>query len=210
MEETVATDDVAFLTAVDATPLQIEKAKVQALKIQLSRSLEEKRQLQSMLEQTQIDLEKQIKNTLRLQKNQAQQYIKDAIEKQASKHLSSSDDTQELKTELASMQIELADEIARSKTREARAQRLQDQCNAHEDQVESLKQQYGHDGEENNEKRRREILINNLKHQRCELLTVVKKQMKLIDILKQQRSHVEQVALLNITEKDFMKEVNRR
>jgi len=202
MEETVATDDVAFLTAVDATPLQIEKAKVQALKIQLSRSLEEKQQLQSMLEQTQIDLEKQIKNTLRLQKNQAQQYIKDAIEKQAvadAINRSMCNDTQELKTELAAMQIELADEIARSKTREARAQRLQDQCKAHEDQVESLKQQYGHDGEENNEKRSREMLINNLEHQRYELLTVVKKQMKLIDILKQQRSHVEQVALLNIT-----------
>ena len=94
----IAIDDATF-TSAEATPLQIEKAKVQALNRQLSHSLEEKRQLQNMLKQTQTDLEKQIQQTLRLQKSQARKCMRDAMEKQVPDPC---DDSQELKNELAS------------------------------------------------------------------------------------------------------------
>ena len=55
-----------------------------------------------------------------------------------------------------------------------------------------------------------EKLIKNLEHQRTELLFVVKKQMKLIDIHKQQRAHIDAATLLDIAEKDFLKEIRRR
>ena len=54
----------------------------------------------------------------------------------------------------------------------------------------------------------KQVLIQNLQKQRSELFVVIKKQMKLIDILKQQRAHVEATALLNIKERDFLKEVS--
>ena len=57
------------------------------------------------------------------------------------------------------------------------------------EELDSLKQ-----GEGDNEKR---IVIHNHQKQRSELLEVFKKQLKLIDILKQQRAHVEAAALLN-------------
>mmetsp|Transcript_6215 Transcript_6215/g.13527 ORF Transcript_6215/g.13527 Transcript_6215/m.13527 type:complete len:209 (-) Transcript_6215:989-1615(-) len=193
-----------MFTSVDATPLQIEKAKVQAFNRQLSRSLDEKRQLQIMLKQTQADLEKQIQKTLRLQKIQAKSCM-DAMEKQAPAPCA---EKQELKNELASTQKDLADEISKSQRREARLQKIQDQCNDYKDQLDSLKQQQHEQEEGADDKSSMKKWIKNLEHQRSELLLVVKKQMKLIDILKQQRAHVEAAALLNITERDFMKEVN--
>ena len=192
--------------SINATPLQIEQAKVAALNRQLSRSLEERNKLQCLLQTTQTDLEKQMQETLRLQKVHAKHCLKDATEKQVDP---CNDNVKEIKAELASTQNELADEISVSKKRETRIRKLQDQCKAYKEQLDLLKIQQRQD-EGGINKQRTDKVIKNLGQQRDELLTVVKKQMKLIDILKKQRVHVEAAALLNITQKDFMKELQLR
>ena len=139
----LVTFDEATLTSVNATPLQIEKAKVRALTKQLNRCLDEKRQIQQTLEHTQNDLERQMHQTLRLQKIQAQK-SKCSADASANKIVSTpNDDGKELKAELASTQKDLADEICMSKKRETKIQRLQDQCNIYKEQLESIQQQCG-------------------------------------------------------------------
>ena len=190
----------ATISSVDATPLEIEKAKVKALHRQLCRTVEEKSALQKQLVSTSSDLELQIEETMRLQKSLAKLKARDAMEKQIVKTGTTDDDAiRELKAELASMQKNLSDEIKR----EERIQALQNQCTMYKEELDSLKQH----GEVKvaNEK---QVLIQNLQKQRSELFVVIKKQMKLIDILKQQRAHVEATALLNIKERDFLKEVS--
>ena len=189
----------AAINTVDATPLEIEKAKVKALHRQLCRTVEEKSALQKQLVSTSSELERQIEETMRLQKSQAKQKARDAREQQVVVKTGTSDNDRirELKAELASMQKIIANEIKR----EERIQSLQNQCAMYKEELDSLKQL----GEVDNEK---QVRIQNLQKQRSELLVVIKKQMKLIDILKQQRAHVEATALLNIRERDFLKEVS--
>ena len=203
MENSNADIDDAFASSesVDATPLQIERAKVLALQKQLSRTLDEKQCLEIELSKTQSDLTKQLQATLRLQKNQAKAT---ALTKQVP--VAPCGDTSELKRELSSTKNELADVISTSSRREARLQKLQEQCNSYKEQLDSLKQQEQGDGGDD-DKRNMKKLINNLEHQRSELLALVQKQQRLIDILRQQRAHVEAAAVLNIPRKDCLKEV---
>ena len=189
----------AAINSVDATPLEIEKAKVKALHRQLCRTVEEKSALQKQLVSTSTELERQIDETMRLQKS-LKHKARDAMEQNVVNTGSADDDAiRELKAELASMQKNLSDEIKR----EERIQALQNQCTMYKEELDSLKQH----GEVANES---QVLIQNLQKQRSQLLVVIKKQMKLIDILKQQRVHVEATALLNIKERDFLKEVSIR
>jgi hypothetical protein len=51
--------------------------------------------------------------------------------------------------------------------------------------------------------------VKQLERQRDELLTVVKKQIKLMDILKQQSLHARAATILDITEKQFMQELSK-
>ncbi len=50
--------------------------------------------------------------------------------------------------------------------------------------------------------------VKSLEKQRNDLLSAFRKQMKLIDILKRQRMHVEASRLLSFTEEEFLKTLN--
>jgi len=128
--------------------------------------------------------------TLQLQRAQLKS-VKVASQKQQVS-VGHSDEVNNLKAELASTQKELADEIESSKKRELRVQRLQEQL------VASKKYQSEQGG--GVDKHEHNMKIKTLVKQREELLLVVRRQMKLIEVLRQQRLHVETAA-----QKDFVK-----
>ena len=176
-------DDSVFTTASStATPLQVEKAKVAALTKQLSRSLEDKKQLQTILSKTKTDLEMSQHKTLQLHRSQIK-HLKVASQKQQVS-VGHKDEVNVLRAELASTQKDLADEIEASKKRELRLHQIQRQLLSSK----HSKQEGSGDKHEHNMK------IKNLVKQREELLLVVKRQMKLIVVLRQQRLHVESAA----------------
>ena len=108
---------------------------------------------------------------------------------------------QQLKNKLASTQKELADEICKS-------QHFREQCDSYKEQIYTIKQKLREHEEVENEKGRMKKYVSNLERVRSELLVVVKRQMKLGGILKKQRANIQAAELLNITERDFMREVN--
>ena len=198
---TLAGDEATAL-AVDASllPIDLERVKVRTLQRRLARCQDEIRQLQSMLKQTQADLERQIQQTILIQKKQLiRKRITDLNEEPVEPV--PCDDIQALKDELALTQKNFADELEMSKKREAKILHLQEQ-------LDSLKQRRIH--EEISEEKKNDVMIKNLKKQRSELFAVIHKQVKLIDVLRQQRSHVEAATLLSITENDFLKVVGNR
>ena len=194
----IAIDEATFNNYVDVTPIEIEKSKVHALNRQLSRSQDENRQLQSLLKQAQADLERQIKQTLQLQKRQTKMCIRDAIDRPIPVLC---EEVQKLKVDVASAHKYLADELETAKNREAKLLQLQEQ-------VISLKQQ--REQQEIRDEKQSDMFIKNLMKQRNELLVVIKKQTNVIDILKQQRAHAEAAVLLDMAENDFLKVVNSR
>jgi len=178
-------------------PIDLERVKVRTLQRRLARCQDEIRQLHSMLKQTQADLERQIQQTILIQKKQL---IRTRMNEEPVVPVPC-DDIQALKDELALTQKNFVDEIEMSKKREANIFNLQEQ-------IDSLQQRRVH--EEISEEKKNDVVIKNLKKQRSELFAVIHKQVKLIDVLRQQRSHVEAATLLSITENDFLKVVGNR
>ena len=177
-------DDSVFTTASStATPLQVEKAKVAALTKQLSRTFEDKKQLQDILKRTEKDLEMSQHKTLQLQRAQ----IKSAKVANQKQQMSADDrdEVTKLKSELVSTQKDLVDEIESSKKMNLRIQSLQEKLAA-------SKQQSGQGGGSGDKYLQMEMAsMKNIVKQRDELLLVVRRQMKLIEVLRQQRLHVE-------------------
>ena len=181
------------------TPLQIEKAKASALAIQLERYKQENERIVALLKKTQHNLEKKTQLTLTLQIQQSE--MEKAREKQAIAAAKvEKDELQNLREELLTARRDLTKQLSLSKKREQE----------HEQQVERLKRQL----EQLNNDRCNDESWKNMEHrtktlEKCqsELIVLVKKQIKLIEILKEQRNHARAAALLGITEKTFLKEI---
>jgi chromosome segregation ATPase len=91
-------------------------------------------------------------------------------------------------------------------SREAKINKLIEEVERYKDQIKSLRSTEG----EANDRSRKEmdrIQQDNkkLERQKNELLTAFRKQLKLIDILKRQKAHLESARLLSFTEEEFMK-----
>lgn len=184
-----------------SSKLQREMAKVSALSRQLEHFANENQQLQTLLKQTQHELEKQMKQNLQLQKRQTRQA---KTENRNAVNNDKDEELKEVKQELATTQRDLVKEMERSTQQEARLQRVVEQCSEYSEELKGFREKQS----KQKEVRSQYALIKNLEHQRANLLDVVKKQMKLIEVLKQQTVHAEAATLLGITEKDFMKELN--
>ena len=189
-------NDLFASSSMKATPLQIERAKNATLQDQLKQCISEKEKLQHLLKQTQADHETHLLQTKRLQKIQANKLSKLNDTKGEIKEKDDVDVKKHLELTLASCQNDFVNEIATSK-------RLREQCKILRQQKEESVNVEQKEGDNDKVARR-------LTSQRDELLLLVKKQMQLIELLKQQRVHVEAASLLRITEKEFLKEVKCR
>jgi hypothetical protein len=156
--------------------------------------------LQNELRRTQQLLENQMKQTLQLRKQQKSQ--NELLEKRMLEMESPNEQIlQDIKNQLKNTQTALAAEMSLAQQREAKLQKAIEQSAQYEKELHQLKQQQVRD--EGNA-----LAVKRLELQRDELVLVVKKQMKLMDILKQQALHAKAATLLDITEKDFVKELN--
>ena len=93
-----------------------------------------------------------------------------------------------------------------AKGKEARLNRLAEEVERYKAQLRETKNQGGED----TEKSRREVdrlaqENKRLERQKNELVAAFKKQLKLIDILKRQKLHLEGARMLQFTEDEFMK-----
>lgn len=94
----------------------------------------------------------------------------------------------------------------RSNVENIRINRLQEEVDKYKIDLRSQKSQV--DEKSDDVKRQNEKLIQEnkkLERQRNEILQAFKKQMKLIDILKRQKVHLEAAKMLNFTEEEFIK-----
>lgn len=193
-------DDIDFAGDTKTTALERERAKVIVLSRQLEKTLDEQKNLQNELNRTQQQLENQIKQTLHLRKQQQRQT---KLEKEQSKLDVDPRDEEikDLKQELKTTQADLAKEISSSKQREARLHRTVEQCSEYEKELHDLRQLKGQETGNS-------VLVKQLERQRDELLNVAKYQMKLMNILKQQALHAKAAAILEIIDKDVIKELS--
>ena len=159
----------------NATPLQLEKAKVKALTLELSRSKEEKTQMQNLLKKSESNLVS-LKKTLRVQSEETKECLREALEKKERPRESADGEVRKLKIELASTKRALADELIKSKRREEKLNRVQSQ------QLLGQRQEARTGNGGNNVDVEMQKVVKNLEHQRSALLALVKKQMKLIEI----------------------------
>ena len=180
------------------TPLQIEKAKVAALATQVQRYKQENQRILVLLQQSQNDVEMQTKKTITIRRQHTATEMN--RERQAiARAKAEREEMQNLREELLTAQRELTKQLSLSKQREQE----------HEKQWDRVKRQVEQQKNTNNDEswKSMERRTDNLEKCKSELLVLAKKQMKLIEILKEQRNHARSAVFLGISEKTFLKEV---
>lgn len=192
------TIDETVLADKKISALDKERAKNAVLSREVSRAHDENQMLQHELQRTRQQLENQMMQTLQVRKEQRKAT---ALSEQRVLQVDTNDSrVGELKHQLKLTQADLAKEISLAQQRETKLQKAVDQNAEYEKELHLMKQQKVRDDSN-------DLAVKRLERVRDELLTVVKKQMTLIDVLKQQALHARAVALLDITEKEFVKEL---
>ena len=180
--------------------LDKERAKVEVVSRQLDRVSNENKRLEYELQRTQKQLENQMKQTLQLRKQQQRKNA--AYYEQRALEINSDDRrVEDLKSQLQETQTDLAKEISLAQQREAKLHKVVDQNSKYEKELYQLKAEL-YKKEEN------VLAMKQLERQRDELLNVVTHQMKWMEVMKKQVLHEKGRSVLNITEKDFMNELN--
>lgn len=181
--------------------LDIEKAKVSALTKQLQSSMNEKKKLQASIKKIQSELEKQIKQNIQIKKRQITMSARDMTAVNELQTNLTRD--KELEVELVNMQKQLSKEVSNSQQREEKIRRLMDKCKKYEEDLETMRKEQIECSKVTNESLYKSS-IKSLEHQRNELLGVIKKQTRLIDILRQQCLHAQAASRLACYEREFM------
>jgi hypothetical protein len=192
--------DETVLADKKISALDKERAKSTVLTREVQRTHDENQRLQSELQRTRQQLENQMIQTLQLRKEQQRRAT--AWSEQLVLQVDANDSrVGELEQQLKLTQADLAKEIALAQQREIKLQKAVDQTAAYEKELHLMKQQKVRDDSN-------DLAVKRLERVRDELLTVVKKQMTLIDVLKQQVLHARAATQLDITEKEFVKELS--
>ena len=190
----------AFVCDAKISALDKERAKVEVLCRQLDKSNNDNKRLENELQKTQKQLENQMKQMLQFRKEQQRQNA--AYHKQRVLEINSDDSrVEDLKIQLQTTQANLAREISSAQQRETKLQNVIEQNAKYEKELYQLRA-------DQCKKEENALAVKQLERQRDELLNVVKHQMKLMDVLKKQVLHEKGRSVLNITERDFMNDLN--
>lgn len=174
------------------------------LAAQLSGQAGEAQQLRQELKQAQEECR-------RLQKTQSSgEQTHDKARKQATASEARVRELEEERAEMVKARDQL--ELQRRKSeqdasaKDVRLNRLAEECERYKTQLRDVSNQ----GRDKNASDRREtdkltVEVRKLERQRTELVNAFKKQMKLIDVLKRQRAHVEAARVLSFTEEEFIR-----
>mmetsp|Transcript_15472 Transcript_15472/g.32553 ORF Transcript_15472/g.32553 Transcript_15472/m.32553 type:complete len:184 (+) Transcript_15472:11-562(+) len=176
-------------------------AKVSALSKQLQLSMNEKKKLQASIKKIQSELEKQLKQNIQIKKRQISMSARDMA---AANELQTNQTRyKELEVELINTRKQLSKEVSNSQQREEKIRRLMEKCKRYEEDLETMRKEQIECRKVTNESLYKPS-IKSLEHQRSELMGVINKQTRLIDILKQQCLHAQAASRLACYEREFM------
>ena len=191
--------------------LRFQKARIKALTSQLSSYVATMKELEA----SSFAAKKWAKEEVESNKKSSKTILdlKSAADKTAASLQSLKDENEALKLQVADLTRSLASSAkvnraaeAEHSGREVRLSRALEECDKYKETLAKATAEaraVGQGGKKENDKLVSQI--KSLERQRSELLTAFKKQMKLIEVLKKQKVHVEAAKLLSFTEEEFVK-----
>ncbi|KAJ4458140.1 hypothetical protein PAPYR_6262 [Paratrimastix pyriformis] len=193
--------------------VKLQKAKIQALEEQRDKLIEELKRRDKMLldtrERGKADQEERAKLD-RLSRSLEQQMgkLQQQLEQQQQRNAALSTELEMVQKEFDALGKERKQVAAGSNTRELRLNRALEEIETLRTQLKSAKA----DSQEIQAKARQQEELfrqesRRFQRQKMELLAAFRKQMKLIDILKRQKTHIEASRLFSFTEEEFVKTI---
>jgi len=188
-----------------------QRARLSVLQQQVAHLAGEGKELAAALAEAEKRVKSEAEERAKLSRSQQALHVK--LEKEASGRAQAEAEAERLRTEVASLRrdAEAAARQGRSADGEARARdvRLQRALEDAAKAKNALATEKAKRAEDGNVLRqgsaRLEAKVARLERQKAELLGAFKKQLKLIDVLRRQKVHVEAARVLAFTEEEFMK-----
>ena len=208
--DTAVDDETPRGLGAEAT-IRFQKAKMKAMKEAAKKSAARIQLLEKKVNDMQTTLKKTKAEAAKLTK--VLNSTKSSLEKQQRANQSSNDKIGELERQVGSLQAELkrtgraAKQVeSEGNTKDIRLGRALDELERQRELVKQLKSQLSEsDGAAQQSHRGLQDTIRRLEKQRSELIVAFRKQLKLIDVLKRQKMHMEAAKLLSFTEEEFRK-----
>mmetsp|Transcript_36828 Transcript_36828/g.98054 ORF Transcript_36828/g.98054 Transcript_36828/m.98054 type:complete len:316 (-) Transcript_36828:237-1184(-) len=193
------------------TTVRMKDARISSLQEELSRTADEVTSRSVEVERLKVELKRAVEENKRLQKVEASSdHSREKSGKQTAELEAKVRDLEAQNAELLRERDQL--EVQRRKTtsdintKDARINRLSEEVEKHKGALKESKSQDKDRGNaDRKETERLTVEVKKLERQRSELVAAFKKQMKLIDVLKRQRAHIEAAMVLQFTEEEFIR-----
>lgn len=193
------------------TTIRFQAQRIVALQGDLDKALAELASRDGEIQQLRADVKQTSEENKRLQKagssgEQSQERVKKQLDAAQAKLHNMEREKAEFLKEKDQFELKFKKSEAECSTKEARINRLAEElekCKA------QLRETSGHEKDRaQSDRKETERLTNEvrkLERQRAELVSAFKKQMRLIDVLKRQRAHMEAARVLSFTEDEFIR-----
>ncbi|XP_062520611.1 testis-expressed protein 9-like isoform X2 [Corticium candelabrum] len=211
-DETVDDEVLPLATGIGSeATIRLLKAKLRVLQEEMDRVSTECVQKDEKISSAEVHCKELLDEKTRLQRQQ--QAIQGQVDKYKKLHDEAKQKIESLEAQLVAVRKELESMRKSQKQAAANQSTVEVRLNRALEEVEKYKasiQKVKTDSKDSSEQERRkaEQLISEnkrLEKQKTELMTAFKKQLKLIDILKKQKMHIEAAKLLSFSEEEFVK-----